>query len=233
MKIWDTPFFFSLFWISCVVLLIVVFQSDVLVSYRVRSTCWDHVWQVSYLQNPDHSKKKQSPLYFSLSSFFCLAIWQRHISLQLIIHRDPRWKAASSFICTSKRSLAIPGHYRHNDILSKCQEAAKVPNNFAAKLSICGFLGVALAANGLSVRALVQKAPRFICCWFFLETCGFVTSATIHWAVLLYCLILSRVEEDYFWQQNANIFLRRKPPSGALFFSSCPEMMMSKLCKVL
>lgn len=121
----------------------------------------------------------------------------------------------------------------HNEILSTCQDAAKVPNKCVAKLSICGFLGVALAANGLSVRALVQKALRFVCCWFFLETCGFVTSAAIHWAVLLYCLILSRVEENCFWQQNANIFLRRKPPSGALFFSSHLGMMMSKLCKAL
>lgn len=117
--------------------------------------------------------------------------------------------------------------------MSVCQEAAKVPNKCVSKLSICGFLGVAVAANGLSVRARVQKALRFVCCWFFLETCGFVTSAAVHWAVLLYCLILSKVEENCFWQQNANIFLRHKPPSGALFFYSCLGMMMSKLCKVL
>lgn len=138
-------------------------------------------------------------VYICLSLFY-LAIWLRHISRQLVIHHDLRWKNASSLIYASTRSLAAPWHHQHNDILSNCQEAAKVPNNSVAKLSICGFLGVALAANGLSVRARVQKAPRFICCWFFLETCGFVTSATIHWAVLLYCLILSRVEEDYFWQ---------------------------------
>lgn len=100
----------------------------------------------------------------------------------------------------SKRSLVVPWHHQHDYILSNCQEAAKVPNNPLTKLSICGFLGVALAANRLSVRARVQTAQWFICCWFFLETCGFVTSTTIHWAVLLHCLILSRVEEDYFWQ---------------------------------
>lgn len=85
---------------------------------------------------------------------------------------------------------------------------------------------MAPSANGLSVRTQVQKALRFVCCWFFLETCGFVTSATIHWPVLLYCLILSRVEENCFWQQNANIFLQHKHPSGALFFSLCPKMIM-------
>lgn len=131
---------------------------------------------------------------------FYLEIWLRHISRQLIIRHDLCWKAASSLIHTSKRSLAVRSHHQHTDILSNCQKAAKVPNNFVAKLSICGCLGVALAADGLSVRAWIQKAPRFICCRFFLETCGFVTSATIHWAVLLYCLILSRVEKDYFWQ---------------------------------
>lgn len=112
-----------------------------------------------------------------------------------------------------------------------CQEAPKDPNKCVAKLSICGFLGVALAANGLSVRTLVQKTLRFVCCWFFLETSGFVTSSALHWAVLLYCLILSRVEENCFWQQNANIFLRCKPPSEALFF--CSLQWMSKLCEVL
>lgn len=111
-------------------------------------------------------------------------------------------------------------HSHRNIVLSECQGAAKVPNKCVAKLSICGFLGVALAANGLSVRALVQKALRFVCCWFFLETCGFVTSAVVHWTMLLYCLALSRVEQNCFWHQNPNIFLRYKPPSGALFFFS-------------
>lgn len=132
--------------------------------------------------------------------FFNLAFWLKHISRKLINYHGLCWKTASSLMYVSKRSLAVPWHHEHNDILSNCQEAANVPNNSVAKLSIYGFLGVALAANGLSVRAWVQKAPRFICCWFFLETCGFVTSTTIHWAVFLYCLILSRVEEDYFWQ---------------------------------
>lgn len=141
----------------------------------------------------DHTEKCLH-FIFVCPFFLYLAISLRHISWQFIIHHDLCWKTASSLIYASKSSLAIPWHHQLNDILSNCQEAAKVPNNSIAKLSICGFLGVALAANGLSVRARVQKAPRFICCWFFLETCGFVTSATIHWAVLLYCLILSRVE---------------------------------------
>lgn len=86
---------------------------------------------------------------------------------------------------------------------------------------------MALSTNGLSVRAQVQKALRFVCCWFFLESCGFMTSTTIHWLVLPYCLILSTVEENCFWQQNTNIFLKHKPPSGALFFSLCLMMMAS------
>lgn len=176
----------------------------------------------------------RNSLPFRFSLFFSFLLSDTNtLSLQFIIQHDPQQKTASFPIYTSERSIARPGHYQHNEILSTCQEAAKVPNKCVAKLSICGFLGVALAANELSVRALIQKAPRFICCWFFLETCGFVTSATIHWAVLLYCLILSRVEENCFWQQNGNIFLQRKPPSGALFFSLCLRMMMSKLCKVL
>lgn len=81
--------------------------------------------------------------------------------------------------------------------------------------------------QGLSVRAQVQKGLRFVCCWFFLETCGFVTSATIHWPVLPYCLILSTVEKNCLWQQNASIFLKHKPPSGALFFFFCLMMMVS------
>ena len=128
----------------------------------------------------------------------------------------------------SKRSITHPGHCHHNEVLSTCQETAKVPNKCVAKLSICGFLGVALAANGLSVKALVQKALRFVCCWFFLETCGFVTSAAIYWAMFLYCLTLSRVEQNCFWQQNANIFLQCKPPSGDFFASSLSWMMMHK-----
>ncbi len=177
-------------------------------------------------------RSRASPFIF-LSFFSFLLSDTNTLSQQFIIQHDSQWKTASSPIYTSKRSITRPGHCHHNEILSTCQEAAKVPNKCVAKLSICGFLGVALAANGLSVRALVQKALRFVCCWFFLETCGFVTSAAIHWAVLLYCLILSRVEGNCFWQQNANIFLWHKPPSGALFFSSRWRMMMSKLCKVL
>lgn len=118
----------------------------------------------------------------------------------------------------SKRSITHPGPCHHNEVLSAFQEAAKVPNKCVAKLSICGFLGVALAANGLSVRALIQKALRFVCCWFFLETCGFVTSADIYWAMLLYCLRLSRVKQNCSWQEHANIFLWFKLPTGALFF---------------
>lgn len=135
----------------------------------------------------------------------------------------------------SRRSITSPRLCHHNEVLSTCQEAAKVPNKCVAKLSICGFLGVALAANGLSVRALVQKALRFVCCWFFLETCGFVTSAAIHslgYNMLLYCLILSRVEVNCFWQQNTNIFLGHK--SEGLYFlrvmSTLPPPVTMPIC---
>lgn len=169
----------------------------------------------------------------SFLSFLFNSLTQIHFLCSLLFNRTHRERPLFSLIYASKRSITHPGHYHHNEILSACQGAAKVPNKCIAKLSICGFLGVAPAADGLSVRAPVQKTLRFVCCWFFLETCGFVTSAAIHWAALLYCLILSRDEENCFWQQNANIFLQCKPPSGALFFSPCQRMMMSKLCKVL
>lgn len=169
------------------------------------------------------------PPFFSL--FLFLAQWQKYIFSTAYYSTQPAVKDRFLSISTSKRSITQPGHCHHNEILSVCQETPKDPNKCVAKLWICGFLGVALAANGLSVRAPVQKTLRFVCCWFFLETCGFVTSLALHWAMLLYCLILSRVEENCFWQQNANIFLRCKSPSGALFFSSL--QWMSKLCKVL
>lgn len=123
----------------------------------------------------------------SLPSHFLSAVWHKYTLLNLIIQHDPQWNTASFLIYMSKRSITSPGHCHHNEILSTCQDAAKVPNKCVAKLSICGFLGVALAANGLSVRALVQTALRFVCCWFFLETCGFVTSAAIHWATVCCC----------------------------------------------
>lgn len=174
---------------------------------------------------------KGSNNFFVLFFFFFfkfLAQWQKYVFSTAYYSTQPTVKDHFLSIYTSKRSITQPGHCHHNENLSMCQEAPKDPNKCVAKLSICGFLGVALAANGLSVRALVQKTLRFVCCWFFLETCGFVTSSALHWAVLLYCLILSRVEENCFWQQNANIFLRCKPPSEALFFYSL--QWMSKLC---
>lgn len=126
---------------------------------------------------------------------------------------------AFSPIYTSKRSMTHPRQSQHNEGLSTGQDAAKAPNKCVAKLSICGFFGVALAANGLSVGAPIQDL-RFVCCWFFLETCGFVTSTVIHWAMVLYCLTLPEVEKNCFWQQNANIFQQCVPPSGALFLFS-------------
>lgn len=44
-----------------------------------------------------------------------------------------------------------------------------------------------------------------------------IRSHPLGYSMLLYCLILSRVEANCFWQQNTNIFLQHK--SGGLFFS--------------
>lgn len=98
--------------------------------------------------------RNRASLCILLSFLFCLT--QIH-SVQFIIQHDPQRKTASCLIYMSKRSITSPRHCHHNEILSTCQEAAKVPNKCVAKLPICGFLGVALAANGLSVRALVKK----------------------------------------------------------------------------
>lgn len=142
-------------------------------------------------------RNRASPLVFLSFFFFSFLLSDTNsLSMQFIIQHDPQWKTASSPIYRSTRSITRPGPYYHNEILSTCQGAAKVPNKCIAKLSICGFLGVALATNGLSVRALFKKNLRFVCCCFLLETCGFVTSAAIYWAVLLYCLILSRVAQS-------------------------------------
>lgn len=130
--------------------------------------------------------------------------------------------------------MTLPRHCHHNEGLSMGQDTAKVPNKCVAKLSICGFLGVALAANELSVRASIQ-ALRFTCCWFFLETCGFVTSTVIHSAMLLYCLTLSGGEENCFWQQKTYIFLWYKnlqvgPSSSSLSSLADDEQALTSVC---
>lgn len=139
---------------------------------------------VNSFKNYSHIKNKT--LFVFLQWFQTQTIFELYYSTQLM-----KFLFLCCLYCMSKRSMTHSRHCHHNEALSMCQEAAKVPNICVAKVSICGFLGVALAANWLSVRALVQKALRFVCCWFFLETCGFVTSTVILWAMLLYCLTLS------------------------------------------
>lgn len=124
------------------------------------------------------SNEKQS-LPFHFLSFFFFNLWHKYAFSAVYYSTWPTVKDRFLSHLYVKKINNPSSHCHHNEILSMCQEAAKVPNKCIAKLSICGFLGVALAANGLSVRALFQKALRFVCCWFFLETCGFVTSAAI------------------------------------------------------
>lgn len=84
------------------------------------------------------NEKQSLPFHFSL--FSLLLSDTNTLSLQFIIQHGPQWKTVSSPIYTSKRSITRPGLCHHNEILSTCQEAAKVPNKCVAKLSICGFL---------------------------------------------------------------------------------------------
>ena len=83
--------------------------------------------------------------------------------------------------------------------LVRVPASAKVLNNCLAKCPFCGILGVTPVANGLSVCQFKRPWGLFagvFLLWKLAASCTHNRPL----AVLLYCLILSRLNENCFWQ---------------------------------